>query len=452
MKILLAILVLLSSCSENSPVQKKSFNTWPEIKKSGKITVLTLNSSTSFFRGKDGEPEGFEYELVNKFAKVHNLKVEFILKDTVKEIIEDISLGKADFAAAGITITTKRLQKIIFSPTYMKVRQNVICSKRKKIKKTKDLKKLNLIIPKETSYEETLTFLKKIHKDIKWEEVVDKNSEVLLQEVYTNKNLCTLADSHIANLHMRYMPELKKVFSFQNDNNLAWAMNKNNRTLKTEIDKWFNKSDTKRYVKDLKRKYFEFIEFDAYNLKTFKKRIKSRLPKYIHFFKEAEIKYKIPWKLLAAISYQESFWNPKAVSPTGVRGMMMLTRKTAKEVGVKNRVDPKQSIQGGAKYFAKLLKRVPNYIHPEDRLWYALASYNVGFYHVRDATSLSIWKNMNPTRWYSIEQVLPLLSEKKYYRRLPFGHARGLEPVIYVKRIKDFYDILKRTPNIEPKQ
>ena len=123
--------------------------------------------------------------------------------------------------------------------------------------------------------------------------------------------------------------------------------------------------------------------------------------------------------------------------------MMMLTRRTAQEMGVKNRLNPKQSIDGGARYLKKLIERLPIYINNDDKIWYALASYNVGYYHLRDSMALSIWQNENPTRWHSIEKVLPLLSHKKYYKKLPYGHARGLEPVLYVKRIKNFYDILK---------
>ena len=123
----------------------------------------------------------------------------------------------------------------------------------------------------------------------------------------------------------------------------------------------------------------------------------------------------------------------------------MLTRRTAKEVGVKNRLDPSQSIMGGAKYLKSIMKRLPEYIDQEDKTWFALASCNVGYCHLRDAMALAIWRNKNPTKWHSVQEVLPLLGHKKYYTRLPFGHARGFEPVIYVKRIKDFYDILQRT-------
>jgi membrane-bound lytic murein transglycosylase F len=148
--------------------------------------------------------------------------------------------------------------------------------------------------------------------------------------------------------------------------------------------------------------------------------------------------------LLAAISYQESHWNPKAKSPTGVRGFMMLTRNTAKAMGVKNRLDPKASILGGARYLERLEKRVPSYIPYPDRKWMTLASYNVGFAHVRDARGVAAWQGENPNTWTGLREVLPLLSSKKIYKRLPHGYARGLEPVLYVSRIRNYHGVIKR--------
>jgi len=238
------------------------------------------------------------------------------------------------------------------------------------------------------------------------------------------------------------MPELNATFKFKKNDLIAWAINDDSDKLHKVLTKWFKKKETKSHVTELKRKYFDFIDFDPYNVKTYIDRIVKRLPKFEAKFKEAGKKYNLPWELLAAVGYQESYWNPNAKSPTGVRGLMMLTRRTAKEVGVKNRLDPFESIEGGAKYLRKIINMLPHYLYEDDKVWFALASYNVGFYHVRDALALTIMQNEDPTRWHSVETVLPLIAHRKYYKRLPYGHARGLEPVLYVNRIKDFYDIL----------
>ncbi len=440
-RLLFLIFFLLSSCFDGNRIRN-----WSNIQNNGVLRVLTTNTANTYFKGKDDQVEGFEYELSKNFAKQHNLKIEFTIKDSIDDIIQALKNGEGDIAAAGLTITDKRLNFFSFSPSYLDVKQAVVCGQdAQKIKSLNELEQMNFLIQENTSYEENLKRLKKEKlKKLSWIQVEGANSDILLQKVWKETNLCTIVDRHILSLHRRYMPELKEVYVFKQKEQIAWAINKENDKLLSVLTDWFNHRKTRTLIKDLKRKYFDFIDFDPYNLKTFIERIKTRLPKYKKLFQEAAKKYNIPWRLLAAVGYQESYWNPEAKSPTGVTGLMMITQRTARELGVKDRKDPKESIFGGAKYLRKLIDRLPEYLREKDRIWFALASYNVGYYHLRDALALAIWQNENPTKWHSVQRVLPLLSHKKHYKRLPYGHARGLEPVIYVKRIKDFYDILKK--------
>jgi membrane-bound lytic murein transglycosylase F len=159
-------------------------------------------------------------------------------------------------------------------------------------------------------------------------------------------------------------------------------------------------------------------------------------------FIKAAKKNGISSALLAAQSYQESHWNPKAKSPTGVRGIMMLTQPVAKSLGVTSRLDAKQNIYAGAKYHAKMKKMFDDNVTEPDRSWLALAAYNVGRGHFRDAQGLAEKLGKNPNLWIDMKEVLPLLSEKEYYKDLTYGYARGNEPVQYVTRIRDYDDIL----------
>jgi membrane-bound lytic murein transglycosylase F len=196
----------------------------------------------------------------------------------------------------------------------------------------------------------------------------------------------------------------------------------------------------------LKDHYYSFVTFfDYYNTKIFYKRIETRLPKYKKYFKKYGKKYNIPCSILAAQSYQESHWNPKAKSFTGVRGLMMLTRATAKALGVKNRMDPKQSIEGGARHLNQMLKYVSEDVEGEDRMKFALAAYNVGLGHIQDAQVLAKKMGLNKNVWNDLKKALPLLSQKKYYKFLKHGYARGSEPVKYVDFIYDYRDILENT-------
>ncbi len=178
--------------------------------------------------------------------------------------------------------------------------------------------------------------------------------------------------------------------------------------------------------------------------KRFRFDIDIKLPRYQKQFEKAAQENGIPWTLLASQAYQESRWNHKAKSPTGVRGLMMLTRNTASSLGIENRLDPIQSIDGGARYYAYLEKQVPKFIPKYDRIWIALAAYNVGMGHIKDAQTLARKFNKNPYRWDDLKTVLPLLAQKKYYKTLPYGYARGYEPIRYVKRIRDYWSLLER--------
>ncbi|MCW9016578.1 MAG: transglycosylase SLT domain-containing protein, partial [Kangiellaceae bacterium] len=124
------------------------------------------------------------------------------------------------------------------------------------------------------------------------------------------------------------------------------------------------------------------------------------------------------------------------------RGMMMLTLRTAKQLGISNRLDPKQSIEGGAKYFRKVKKRVPDRIVEPDRTWFALAGYNVGWGHVEDARIITQQQGADPDKWSDVKERLPLLQKKKWYKKTKHGYARGAEPVRYVTNIRRYYDVL----------
>jgi membrane-bound lytic murein transglycosylase F len=166
------------------------------------------------------------------------------------------------------------------------------------------------------------------------------------------------------------------------------------------------------------------------------------LPRYEALFKQASKEVGIDWRLLASIGYQESLWNARAKSPTGVRGLMMLTLTTAKQMKVKNRLDPAQSIRGGSKYIASVLKRIPAQITEPDRTWFALAAYNVGFGHVEDARIITESRGGDPDRWIDVKENLPLLARKKWYKKTKYGYARGWEPVKYVENIRQYYEYL----------
>ena len=175
---------------------------------------------------------------------------------------------------------------------------------------------------------------------------------------------------------------------------------------------------------------------------TFRKHVANRLPKFQALFEKAARDNGMDWRLLAAIGYQESHWRTNAVSPTGVRGIMMLTQATAKQLKLTNRRDPGQSIEGGARYFLQRKNKIPERIEEPDRTWLALAAYNVGFGHLDDARIITQRQNRSPDKWIHVKQSLPLLTQKKWYKRTKHGYAQGWEPVRYVENIRGYFDLL----------
>jgi membrane-bound lytic murein transglycosylase F len=181
---------------------------------------------------------------------------------------------------------------------------------------------------------------------------------------------------------------------------------------------------------------------DLVDVITFSRLVEERLAEFRPLFQEVALAHGLDWRFLAAVSYQESLWDPEAVSPTGVRGLMMLTNTTAQSLGVADRTDPRESIDGGARYVLQMMERLPEEITEPDRTWMALASYNVGLGHLLDARRLTEAGGDDPDLWLDVMAWLPLLAQREWHQQTRFGYARGWEPVNYVQNIRSYYDWL----------
>jgi len=410
-----------------------------------KLVVVTRNAPTTWYQGRDGT-EGPEHDLVRSFAEYHSLEYEFRIADSIGEVLQIMQDGDADLAAAGLTDTERRRQEgFVFGPEYQQVQQQVVCRRRSKAipDSVEELDDRTLQIIADSSYSERLHELKAEFPRLRWQEVEDSSTEQLLERVWLRQTDCVVADSNIVSINRRYYPELRVAFPLTEPQSLAWILNPRWSGLKGAIEEWLQTIEQNGELAVIMDKHYGHVElFDYVDMRKFINRIDERLPRYRKWFEQYADKHDLDWSLLAAQAYQESHWRRDAKSPTGVRGLMMLTQRTAKQMGVSNRLDAEQSIKGGAKYLARMIGRVPETVSPEDRIWFALAAYNVGFGHLRDARSLAQRLGKNPDRWVDLKEVLPLLSQKKYYKTLKFGYARGNEPVRYVQRIRDYQQVL----------
>ena len=430
-----------------------------QIQDNGELVVISRNSPTTFYEGPQG-PTGFEYELARRFADFIGVELKIIIPENLGDIFSMLDSGQAHLAAAGLTITDTRKEHVRFGPSYMEITEQLIYhNQSKKPKSIKDLYKSHLEVIADSSHVENLQNQKKDYPDLNWVEHDDMESEQLLQLVQNQVIDFTIADSNELSMNQRFLMELRVAFDISEPQKLAWAFPKTeDKSLYDKAMVFFWNIMNNGGITHLIEKHYGHVDkFDYVGNRIYIRHITTRLSKYLDFYNKAADKYELDWRLLAAMGYQESHWDPKAVSPTGVRGIMMLTRETAGILGIKNRLDPKSSIFGGAKYLAQIRKRFPKEITEPDRTWYALAAYNVGYYHVEDARIIARQLNKNPNKWVDLKTILPLLSQRKWYKKTKFGYARGWEPVKYVENIRRYFDLLNwhlnkniRDPEPEP--
>jgi len=422
----------------------RSKSTLEQIQKRGTIRMITTNNATSYYTYRDS-PMGFEYDLAKAFADHLGVALEVIVPewDTMFELLNS---GQGDFIAAGITITEPREQIALFSQPYMPVQQKFIHHKLKfGIKSIEQLAGKTIHVRKGTSYQERLEEIKASGIDLEIELLDDVPTEEIIRMVSEKEIKFTIVDSNIALLNRRYYPEIKIGLPIQEEEHLGWAVKKTNEALRDQINQFIEMAEETGLLGKIYKKYYGNVEiFDYFDLKKFHERITTRLPKYKKIIKTEAEKYGFDWRLIAAIVYQESHFNPSAKSRTGVRGLMQVTLATAKQMGIKNRLDPKQSVKAGVKFLNLMHKRFDDIPDPQQQKFFALASYNVGYGHVRDAQAIARQQGMDINKWTSLEKTLPLLSKQKYYKHTRHGYARGQEPVNYVERILTYYDILRQ--------
>lgn len=414
------------------------------IKASGEIHMISRNGPTTYYEGPTGT-KGFEYSLAKKFAD--RLGVELVIheQEDLGLMLDSVTKDRVHFAAAGLTVTQKRQQKVKFATPYLSVQQQLIYRVgQAKPKSVEDLLDKHIVIIANSSHSENLRMLQRQYPSLTWEERIDADMLDLLELVHNGEADYTIVDSNAYEMSESVYPRARVAFNLKEAEQLAWAFShQQDDSLYKEAQKFFNDEHIASTISDIKETYYGHLgELDYSGAMLFAHRLDARLPKWEDRLRDAADAYNLDWQLLAALSYQESHWNPKAKSPTGVRGFMMLTLGTAKDMGVKNRLNADQSILGGAKYFRRIYSRIPDRIAEADRTWLALAAYNIGYGHMEDARILTEHHGGNPDKWADVKENILLLAKRKYYKFTKHGYARGWEAVKYVRNIRNFYTII----------
>jgi len=414
---------------------------------SGELRVSTTNSEDTYFLSKS-LPAGFEYDLISAFAKSLQLNVQLNVRNNLLQLEQDLLSRDSHISIPGRSSTLSNNNKLTNSIDYANNQTVVIYRETRGKKYPRGITNLinrSVIVKKNSPQEQHLLHQKKLHNELTWNSTNNLTTYEVL-ELILNKQ-ADIAVISLAEYRATgpFFPGLKTAFNLGQAQGVHWLVaNKDDHSLIDAINNYLSSDAGKSIVEQLDKKYYNNDNpLNFFDTITFKKDFNNRLPGIEPYFKQAALNTKTDWHLLAAIAYQESHWNPKAVSSTGVKGIMMLTKAAAKEVKVTDRTDPKQSIIGGAHYLQNVKQKIPQRITDPDRTYLALAGYNTGFGHLEDARILTKRAGFNPDSWDDVKKHLPLLTKPKYYKTVKHGYARGYEPVNYVKNIRQYLTVLK---------
>jgi|TARA_B100000614_G_scaffold255298_2_gene272068 membrane-bound lytic murein transglycosylase F len=412
------------------------------IRESGKLVVLVREAPTVYYEGVEGLT-GFEYEMMKRLAKSLGVEPEFRIYETEQGLMEALADRKGHVAAAGLAVTQAREEAFAIGAEYEDVTQQLACRRGQPLpKKPKDLKGLSVAASRGTPAAEALAASVEGVEEVALH-LEDQPAEELLALVAEGRYDCAAADSLVLKVVNPYHPDLAQAFDLSGEMPLAWFLAPGSEDLKDRVRTWFAGTKKSGALAALERRFFGFLPlFDYVDIRAFKRAIDERLPDYEKIIRRAARENGLPWQLLAAVAYQESHWDPEAKSPTGVRGFMMLTEQTARELGVEDRLDAQESIDAAARYLVDLKRRLPASIEEPDLTWFALAAYNMGLGHVYDARALATRLGRNRDSWADLRRVLPLLNNAAYAETLKHGRARGGQAVHFVQQVRTYMHIL----------
>jgi membrane-bound lytic murein transglycosylase F len=430
--VLVSLCLLLASCDHRVP-------SW----KAGKLVVVVPEATLW--------PEAeLQRELARLFAEQLHVTLEMIPlpKDQIPDALRK---HHAHLAAAPLR-RENNPAALRFGPSYQSVRELLVCNRDSpRIKSLEELKGRQLVVEAGSAHEVALREAQRNLPSLKWQTDHDLTTQDLLAEVGEGNLDCVAANELQFADARNYHPDLVAELDIVPPSQLAWAFPGNvDSDLIKQVQAFFTALQHDGTLHRLLDRYYghngRLRKMDA---AAFINGINNTLPHFRRMFEEAATLTGQDWRLLAALAYQESQWNPLATSYTNVRGMMMLTGDTADQMDVSNRLDARESVIAGAKYLLLLKEQLPDHIPEPDRTWLALAAYNQGSGHLEDARILTERAGLNPDSWTDVKKWMPLLSRPQYYETLKHGYARGGEAVILVESIRSYYDMLRR---LEPDQ
>ncbi|MGQ0578373.1 MAG: membrane-bound lytic murein transglycosylase MltF [Betaproteobacteria bacterium] len=438
-----ALLLIVPSCDPGMLIERPVL----PFGASDQLVVLVRNGPTTRFLGADGKFSGMEQDMLEMFTKDLGMRLRVVERSNFADIFPALRRNIAHLAVAGMSTSAERRSHLVFGPAYLSVHKVVAYNTdQRRPRSVRDLAGKRIAVVAGSSSADQLRLERANVPDLRWDEAPVADGMTLLDKLSDGKYDFVVTDSHVVELAQNFSPNIGKAFILGGTEALAWALPKDaDPLLVNQVHDFFTRINVNGSLRILLDRYYGHIErLNQGDVFAFLERRNSVLPQYRRLFHEAQELTGIDWRLLAALGFQESHWDRLATSPTGVRGLMMLTSGTADRMGVTDRLDARQNIIAGARYLKMLKDALPARVGEPDRTWLALASYNVGFGHLEDARILAQRRKLNPDSWFDLRKTLPLLARSDYYTTVKRGFARGGEAVILTENIRNYYDILVR--------
>lgn len=442
----------------------RSFEQTPQldqVRERGFLRVATLINPTIYVPDKN-QTQGLEFDLVTRFAANLGLGVRFIVAKNIDNAYKLVAEDKVDFAAAGLVVNLDRERKFRYGPSYLSVRRQLIYRQGvDKPKNLQDIGNATLAVEQGSSNQHWLDERNKqglldIPADQDASTMGSQPDDYAIRIKLEESSLGTLEAlengtvdygivlSHEAMLGQKLSDKIKVATDLGPPVSFAWAFSRlADESLLDKARQFFATIRANNELKNLiDRHYAQFEQLDQQLAQQFIEDVDKRISPYLAAFKAAGEKYNIDWRLLAAMAYQESKWDPEARSHMGAYGIMQITAPTAQDIGLIDPSNPVKNIMAAAKYLDQLRAMIPDNAQEPDRTYLAMAAYNIGIGHLTDAIKLTKEQGGDPNRWRDIRERLAQLSNPKIYRKLRNGYARGDETIQYVENIRALHDLM----------
>lgn len=447
---LAAVVVLvaaLSGCGKLKPPAIFERNALEQIRARGELRVVTLNLPTCYYLGAQGT-EGLEFDLATAYAAYLGVKLTMYPVANEHALQAELAAGRADIAAASLTNTAEWGRVADAAEPYTLIPQLVVYHRSGvKPRETLQLESAKLAVRAGSPQERILQRLKStVAPTLQWEETAPSVADPV-EDVESGGAEYALTDEREFSFAHHLYPNVLVGFALPEKRPVQWMVRHGPPGLLESVNAFFRElAASGRLPQMVQESSGDTRPFAYEESREFQGHVADRLPQFRAWFEAAAAQSDIDWRLLAAVGYQESKWDPHAASDEGAVGVMMLTADTAQAMGIKDRTNPEQSIAAGARYLAQVRAMIPERIAEPDRTWLTIAAYNVGFGHLEDARIIAQSRGKNPDSWADVREELPLLAQERWYGRAKRGYARGWEPVQFVDRIQRYLTLLEWQP------